>query len=321
MPKVSVIIPCFNLGKYIQEALDSILIQTFQDFEIIVVNDGSTDSETNLILDNLDNSAIKLIKTDNQGLANARNTGIAEAMGDYILPLDADDKIDPTYLEKAVKILGENQNIGIVYCQAEFFGEENSKWDLPEFQLSKILIDNMIFASSFFRRADWKLVGGYKSTMIYGWEDYDFWLSIIELKREVYRIQEYLFYYRQRTDSMARVMTRKQFFYSYKEIVKNHKDLYVDNIEYIFEYIYSLRDIISEKQQSHSSILTEYTNLQESHRSLQNDYNNLQKGLEDTFKQLQTANENIESITRTKAWKAVNLWWNSKQKVMSWIRP
>jgi glycosyltransferase involved in cell wall biosynthesis len=248
MPKVSVIIPCFNLGKYIHEAIDSTLNQTFQDFEIIVVNDGSTDPETNRILDSLDKSRIKVITTENQGLASARNNGIEAAAGEYILPLDADDKIAPAYLEKAVKILDENKNIGIVYCEAEFFGEENLKWDLPEFRLSRILIDNLIFASSFFRKDDWRKVGGYKPEMIYGWEDYEFWLSLIELKREVYRIPETLFFYRKRSDSMAHVMSKEHLYYSYKQIVKNHSELYQENIHYIFEYIYSLRGEIVEKE-------------------------------------------------------------------------
>lgn len=245
MPKVSVVIPCFNLGKYIHEAIDSVLAQTFQDFEIIVVNDGSTDTETNLILNDLKGDEIKVITTANQGLSSARNNGIAQAAGDYILPLDADDKIAPTYLEKAVKILDQNQNAGIVYCQAEFFGEENFKWDLPEYKLSTMLIDNMIFCSAFFRKKDWRLADGYKTDMIYGWEDYDFWLSIIELGRDVFRIPEYLFHYRKRSDSMINAMTREQLYYSYKKMVKNHKNLYADNIEHIFECIYSSRDTIT----------------------------------------------------------------------------
>ena len=249
MPKVSVIVPCFNLGKYINEAIDSVLVQTFKDFEVIVINDGSTDSETNSILENLSNSKIKVINTENQGLANARNNGIEQAKGKYILPLDADDKIAPSYLEKAVAVLDSDENTGIVYCQAEFFDQENFKWDLPEYKLSRMLIDNLIFCSAFFRRNDWKSVGGYKPSMLYGWEDYEFWLSIIELEKKVYRIPEYLFFYRKRNDSMANVMSQEHLFYSYKEIVKNHSELYIDNIEQIYKYIYSLRDAISEKQQ------------------------------------------------------------------------
>ncbi|MGI8495489.1 MAG: glycosyltransferase family 2 protein, partial [Pyrinomonadaceae bacterium] len=247
MPKVSVIIPCFNLGKYINEAIESVLNQNFQDFEIIVVNDGSTDSETNFILRNLAHPKIKLISTENQGLSRARNNGITASTGKYILPLDADDKIAPTYLDKAVSILDRNEKTGIVYCLAEFFDRENSKWDLPSYKLSRILLDNLIFCSAFFRRRDWETVGGYKPTMIYGWEDYEFWISIIELKREVYQIPEYLFFYRNRKESMANIMSRENYIYSYKEIVKNHQNFYVENIEHIFEYIYSLRDLITAK--------------------------------------------------------------------------
>lgn len=261
MPKVSVIIPCYNLGKYIKEAIDSVSAQTFQDFEIIVVNDGSTDAETNQIINGLDNSRIKVITTENHGLASARNNGIAAAAGDYILPLDADDKIAPAYLEKAVKYLDEDTELGIVYCEADFFGEENFKWDLPDYELSKILLDNLIFASAFFRKKDWEAIGGYKQAMIFGWEDYDFWLSIIELERKVCRIPETLFYYRKRNDSMAHSMSREHLYYSHKEIVKNHKDLYINNIQYVFEYIYSLREEITEFKQEEIKKDTHVNNL------------------------------------------------------------
>lgn len=248
MPKVSVIIPCYNLGKYIHDAIDSVTEQTFQDFEIIIVNDGSTGDETIQILNNLNTSSTKVIHTDNQGPSKARNTGIIQASGDYILSLDADDKIASTYLEKAVKILEQNENIGIVYCYAEFFGEENFKWDLPDYTLSRILIDNLIFCSAFFRKKDWKTAGGYKESMRIGWEDYDFWLSIIELGREVYRIPEHLFFYRIRKDSRSSSIKNNQIFLLYKELAKNHKDLYLNNIEHIFEHIYSLRELAAENK-------------------------------------------------------------------------
>ncbi len=247
--KVSVIIPCFNLGRFIGEAIDSVTSQTFQDFEIIIINDGSTDSETNEILKSINSPKVKLVTTDNQGLVAARNTGISEALGEYILPLDADDKIASTYLEKAVAVLDQKREIGIVYCEAKFFGAEESKWDLPEFELSRMLIDNLIFCSALFRREDWKTVNGYKSYMTYGWEDYDFWLSIIELERKVYRIPEQLFFYRKRKGSMANLMSEKHLLYSYKQLAKNHRDLYINNIEHIFKYIYSLRAIILNLEQ------------------------------------------------------------------------
>jgi glycosyltransferase involved in cell wall biosynthesis len=103
MPKISVIIPCFNQGPYLDEAVDSVLAQTFQDFEILVVDDGSTDAETIKILRDFARPKTRIIRTENQGLSAARNNGIREAMGEYILPLDADDKIGPGYLEDAVR--------------------------------------------------------------------------------------------------------------------------------------------------------------------------------------------------------------------------
>ena len=95
MPKVSVIIPCYNQGACLEEAVDSVLAQTFQDFEILVVNDGSTDEATIRMLGKYERPKTRVIHTDNQGLAMARNNGIREARGAYILPLDADDKIGP----------------------------------------------------------------------------------------------------------------------------------------------------------------------------------------------------------------------------------
>ena len=252
MLRVSVIIPCYNLGEYIHEAIDSVLAQTLRDFEIIVVNDGSTERRTNLILAEINHPKVKVISTDNQGLPRARNNGIAEARGEYILPLDADDKIAPTYLEKATKILDENENVGIVYCRAETFGDENLSWDLPEYELSKILVDNVIFSTAFFRRRDWETTGGYKPTMIYGWEDYEFWMSLIELKREIYRIPESLFFYRKRCDSMTEKIADEHFYYSYKEIVRNHPQLYIDNIDVLFRQINSLRGLIAEKKRQDS---------------------------------------------------------------------
>ena len=92
MMKVSVIIPCYNQGQYIEEAVKSVLAQTYQNFEIIIVNDGSTDEFTNKLLSDYDKQKTKVLHTDNQGLASARNNGIKVAKGKYILPLDADER-------------------------------------------------------------------------------------------------------------------------------------------------------------------------------------------------------------------------------------
>lgn len=235
MPKVSVVIPCYNQGQYIAEAVNSVLSQTFQNFEVIIVNDGSNDIFTDKLLHKFNHPKIQIIHTTNYGLSAARNNGIQISKGEYILPLDADDKISPVYLEQAVKILDENIYMGIVYSKAEFFGNKSGTWDLGDYNFPDILVGNMIFCSALFRRSDWEIVGGYKPIMKYGWEDYEFWLSLIELGREVYQIPEVLFYYRQKDYSMLNTMQEEKWLYSYEQLFLNHKELYSKHIRRLFK--------------------------------------------------------------------------------------
>lgn len=247
IPKVSVVIPCYNHGEYIDEAVDSVLSQAFQNFEIIIVNDGSADEKTCRILQDYNRPKTQVIHTENAGPSQARNSGIKLAKGEYILPLDADDKISHTYLEKAVNILENNENMGIVYCEAEYLGRERTdKWPLPEYSFPEILLRNMIFCSAFFRKSDWKKVGGYKINMEHGLEDYDFWLSLIEMGREVYRIPEILFSYRYNSEQIrgrtASMINRNYMTKCYAQLYRNHTNLYSQNIEYIFEEIINFQE-------------------------------------------------------------------------------
>lgn len=234
MPKISVVIPCYNQGEFLEESINSVLNQTFQDFEIIVVNDGSTEKKTIEILKKLNKPKTRIIHTTNQKLASARNNGIKEAKGQYILPLDADDKIGPKYLELANEILDNNPSIGIVYCEAKFFGFKDEKWDLPSYEFPDILIFNCIFCSALFRKSDWEKVGGYNPNMIYGYEDWDFWLSLITLGVEVHRIDKILFYYRKhKHNSMLSEMVNHKFVLMKQQILENHKKLYAEHADFL----------------------------------------------------------------------------------------
>ena len=238
---VSVIIPCFNQGKFVDEAVDSVLAQSYTDFEIIIVNDGSTDADTNRLLQRYDRPKTRVITTDNQGLAAARNNGIRAANGEYVLPLDADDRIGPTYLEQAVKLLVKRSELGIVYCRAQLFGAVDTEWKLPEFSLETMLLDNVIFCSALFRRCDWQAVGGYDESLIHGWEDYDFWLSLLEKDRKVHRISETLFYYRVASDSMIRARPRQHKLETFTRIYHKHQLLYSENIHIWIDKLLDVR--------------------------------------------------------------------------------
>ena len=242
MPKVSVIIPCFNQGQFLREAVDSVVAQTFDDLEIIIVNDGSDDEQTLSVFDDLKVDRARIIYTENQGLPNALNNGIEVSKGSYILPLDADDRLDGSYIAKAVAVLESDEEAGIVYCQAELFGEENGRWELPEYRFPDILLGNVIFNSSLFRRSDWETVNGYNANMSRGLQDYDFWLSLIELGRTVVCIPEVLFFYRKHPGSKSRSLGPGEFAALYTRLFQNHSKLYIDNIGLIFDHIIALRD-------------------------------------------------------------------------------
>ena len=243
MSDVSVIIPCYNQGQYIDEAINSVLNQTHQNFEIIVVNDGSTDEPTINKLKGIKGPKIKVIHTSNQGLPSARNNGIKEAQSDIILPLDSDDKIAPNYIEKALKIMRKKPAIGIVYCRAKLFGAKKGTWDLTEYSLGKMLFNNIIFASSFFWRDDWVKVKGYNPNMKYGWEDWDFWLSIISMGKKVIQIPHFLFFYRIERQSMLQRQSPQQKIEMHRQIFLNHQGLFQDNLLEFFEEIYRMQHL------------------------------------------------------------------------------
>jgi len=249
-PKVSVIIPCYNQGQYLDEAVDSVINQTFKDFEIIIINDGSTDQFTIKKLKNYTKPKCCVIHSDNQGPSIARNIAIKRSTGEYILPLDADDRIGPNYLEEAVKILDNHNKIGIVYCDAELFGDGNGRWELPEYSLEKILMGNLIFCCALFRKNDYLETIGFNPNMIYGWEDWDFWLSLIERGKEVYKLPGIHFYYRIKNSGSREAnlqMSLNEQKLLLKTIYLNHLDFYLEKMGHPIELYSKLNKILQSK--------------------------------------------------------------------------
>lgn len=234
MPKISIIIPCYNQGKYIEEAIESVKRQTFRYWEIIIVNDGSTDKLTNKLLPKLVDRKIRLIKTKNHGLAQARNNGIKLAQGKYILPLDADDKINRQYLQSAYNVLEKNKKVSVVYGNGIFFGDKNSRLATDDFDPKKMLSRNLLFCSAVFYKKDWQKVKGYNKNMKYGFEDWDLWLSFMEQGKKFYKLDETVFLYRWRSESMLNSMTEKKKLAMRVQLFKNHQQLYLDHLEDFF---------------------------------------------------------------------------------------
>lgn len=229
----SIIISCYNLGHFLEEALTSAININYPDFEVIVVNDGSTDKNTLQVLEELENNyrnnpTVKFIHQTNKGLSSARNTGIQNSTGTYILPLDADNKLRPDYLGKAIKVLENNPKIGVVYAYAQRFGDKNDIWALEEFTIPEILQDNKVDACAVMRRQVWEDCGGFDEELFkIGYEDWDLWLGAIEKGWGFHLIKEVLFDYRVRSNSMVTFCsTPKNWDILTTNLRTKHKSLY-----------------------------------------------------------------------------------------------
>lgn len=205
MPAVSVVIPCFNQEKYIAECFESVLEQTFNDYEVIVVNDGSTDNSLKIIKEYIDKyKNFRLIDQSNHGVVAARNRAIAEATGTYIYPLDADDKIAPDCLEKLYQAMLRGKG-DIITSRVLKFGEETGELVLPSPTPCHMAVNNCLVNAALFKKTDFISAGGYDENFSLGLEDYDLWMNMVFYKKlKIYRVQEKLFYYRMKNISDSR---------------------------------------------------------------------------------------------------------------------
>jgi len=214
--KVSIVIPCFNHGEFLPEAVCSVTAIERDDIELIVIDDGSTDERTRKEMDSLPGRGIKTIRQENKGLAAARNAGVAIAKGEYILPLDADDRLRSEWIAQGIRILDSKPKVGVVYGDAERFGTRTGRWRVGPFDADKLLEWNYIHASALYRRTVWEQNRGYDGTMpVQGLEDWDFWLGALEHGWEFAYVPEVFFDYRQAEQSM---ITRAQGFKSQVEV-------------------------------------------------------------------------------------------------------
>lgn len=241
--RVSIVIPCYNHGKFLGEAIDSVLQSDFKQYEIIIINDGSTDPYTLKVFNEMErrfsrDQRVRIIHQENGGLPAARNSAVKIAKGEYILPLDADNKIRPQYMSRAVEVLDNNQKIGVVYAYADLFGEKAGVWTFPPFDPTKLLVENFVEACSVFRKKIWEQCNGYDPSMTIGYEDWDLWISAMEKGWDFHLIEEVLFDYRVRQDSMAsNCRVRDNHRQIIKYICEKHNETYIKNLSYLISDI------------------------------------------------------------------------------------
>jgi len=249
--RVSVVIPCYNDGEFIEQAVNSIKIQTLAPSEIIIIDDGSN-KETKEVLKNITGDNIVIVYQENQGVCKARNNAIKRVKSSYVLTLDSDDFFEPSFIEKAKKILDNDSTIGVVGSYVRVFAENKMDKVLKREAggVESFLFANNAVASSMFRKQCWDEVGGYDENMVNGYEDWEFWLAIAKNNWKFEIIKEVLFNYRRKVESRDTKARNDYDLELKKYIYIKHKDLYIKNYDKTISFLLEQKEFYKKKNES-----------------------------------------------------------------------
>ncbi|WP_085537277.1 glycosyltransferase family A protein [Massilibacteroides vaginae] len=201
LPLVSIVIPVYNMEKYLEATLQSVFASTYSNYEIILIDDSSEDNSYTICKQyENENENVFCFSQPNGGPSAARNNAIRRAKGKYILPVDADDLIASDYIELAVNTIESDPDIKVVYSQGWFIGDRTGVWKRPAFSLQLLARKNMIDICALYRKIDWERVGGYNEE-IKSREDWMFWIAILKDGGKVIQLQNTGIYYRIRKNS------------------------------------------------------------------------------------------------------------------------
>ena len=231
--KLSIVIPFYNLGEYLEDTLRSLAGLEDIPFEIVVVDDGSDDPLSLKKLEELEKRyPFRLLRTENQGLALARNYGARQARGEFLAFLDADDCMDVQFYREAIAVLRMYENIRFVGCWAEYFGEAQGFWPTWNPEPPYALVHNPINSSALVvRRADFLRYGLNDPAFNKIMEDYDSLLSLLENGCRGVVIPRPYFKYRVRGSSMYHDTTVGIKLQTYEQLIRKHAGLYQQFVE------------------------------------------------------------------------------------------
>ena len=233
---LTVVIPCYNYGELLLDAVASVERTAPERCEMVIVNDGSTQPRTLEVLDVLRRAGYPVVDQPNGGLAAARNRGVREARGRYVLPLDADNRLASGFLTSAVRVLDAEPEVGVVYGDRLDFGLHTGRVEVPELDLPALLWSNLFDACAVYRREIWEACGGYDDGARV-WEDWDLWISAAERGWRFHRLPEVTFEYRVRPNSMLRVAEREEILWRTREhVYRKHRALYTEHLGEVLRF-------------------------------------------------------------------------------------
>ncbi len=201
MAVATIVIPCHDDGPVLAEAVGSACSQSVP-VAVVVVDDGSTDPATRSIIDRVQREGSALvIAQEHRGVSAARNTGISAASTDYVLCLDADDRLEPDSVALLLAALGEHHDVGYAYPGVRMFGAVSRRWRIPRFNSLALLAGNVVPYCALMPRDTWERAGGYSEVVSSLYEDWDFWLSCLDQGIRGVYVPEATLWYRRRPGS------------------------------------------------------------------------------------------------------------------------
>ena len=229
--KISVIIPCYNQACYLPEAVESVVRQTYTNWECIIVNDGSSDNTVevaNQLIAKYPDRKIRFIDKPHSGVSDTRNTGVEVSTGEWILPLDSDDMFEPSFMQRAVDLVNREPKVDIIFSNMQEFGASNGEWIPDEYSREQVLATDTMPYASLYRKELWHKVGGYDRplSIIRQPEDWSFWISCSKHNVVVRRIKEKLFLYRVHPEStyLTKIKPNRRLAWAF--VATCHPDLY-----------------------------------------------------------------------------------------------
>lgn len=235
MPLISVVMPCYNNGAYVGQAIESVQKQTYDNWELVIVNDGSTDNSDEIINQYAQtDKRIHYIKQENSGASLARNHGVQAAMGEYICFLDADDWLDPACLQIAIDNYKEHPDCRLFYLRSEIIDEQTghkTPWIGYCGNYRSVLVYGMD-VKIVIRKDDFLQIGGFDESMRkYGFEDWEFNVRFLYNKCNVIISSDVLYYYRNHNSGTRIIDVEKQ------NLVAGQSYIYKKNMEKYVEYL------------------------------------------------------------------------------------
>jgi glycosyltransferase involved in cell wall biosynthesis len=248
IPAATVVIPCFNHGRFVGKAVQSALAQEGADIRVVVVNDGSSDDDTPRACDACKAERVHIIHQPNRGLPAARNAGAAEARSEFLVFLDADDWLEPNFVKTLAAAIRADEHreeeqrsrgaeeigpsvsplpsISHAYCQERLVEKGTGVWRVPDWDPILMMLTNLHPVTTLVRRSHFEAVGGFTESMVSGYEDWDLWLKFVERGWRGVRVREPLFIWRRHSHSTMIMNVIKHHEGLYRTLVEQHRDLY-----------------------------------------------------------------------------------------------